>query len=238
MQESIPRARLRFDNDTKGRLRRLTTAALTKANKHLCDDSFGIDYWVDVFIGTLELYADSIPHSLSLYPPKQQKRRETIRSMGTALQRAIDIYIELDEGAKRYVFSEVAAELAKAGGVDNPYPNNYQTGEMIYQEEIPVLFDLQIIAKAIQGAAETIPNSDDEPIELIIARTIEQLFFDYGVLFTTSETGYAAECLRATLDLAGIEKDRVDYWLAKAKKHPDSMTAFVSRHRKSTEKIS
>lgn len=241
MQNNLPRARLEFTKDTKCHLKRLALDAITKTKLEIKNPDLrpgDVAGLVDWFVGCLEAYADSIPHSLSLYPPKQQKRREAIRSMGTALQRALDIYMALDDGVKRYVFSEAMGELAKAYGEDNPFPNNYQTGQIIFEEEVAVLFDLQIIAKAISAAAENMPNSNDEPIELLIARALESLFFETGIPFTTSETSFAAECLRAVLGLAGIEKDRMDYWLMKAKKHPESISALAYKYRESNEKSS
>lgn len=82
------------------------------------------------------------------------------------------------------------------------------------------------------------PNTKDEPIESMIARALEGLFFDYGIPFTTSETSFTAECMRAVLALGGIEKDRVDYWLTQAKKHPDSIIGLVNKYRKSNDKTS
>lgn len=239
MQNKLPRARLEFTKDTKRHLKRLALDAITKSKIEIKNPDLrpgDVADLVDRFVGCLELYADSIPHSLSLYPPKQQKRREAVRSMGTALQRALDIYMALDDGVKRYVFSEAMGELATAYGEENPFPNNYQTGQIIFEEEVAVLFDLQIIAKAISAAAENMPNSHDEPIELVIARALERLFFDFDIPFTTSETSFAAECLRSVLELGGIKKDRMDYWLMKAKKHPESISLLVNKYRETNEK--
>lgn len=129
-------------------------------------------------------------------------------------------------------------DLSKTHGAENPFPNNYQTGRELYENEAGFIFDLQIIAKSIQSSADEMPNTKDEPIESMIARALEGLFFDYGIPFTTSETSFTAECMRAVLALGGIEKDRVDYWLTQAKKHPDSIIGLVNKYRKSNDKTS
>ncbi|OAI02857.1 hypothetical protein [Methylomonas methanica] len=241
MQDTFPRARLEFAKDTKARLERLALEAINKTKPQIKNPGLtkdDINDFVEAFVGTLEAFADGIPGMLELYPPKQQKRRETVRSLGTALQRSIDAYLELDSGVKRYVFSKAMDDLSKTHGAENPFPNNYQTGRELYENEAGFIFDLQIIAKSIQSSADEMPNRKDEPIESMIARALEGLFFDYGIPFTTSETSFTAECMRAVLALGGIEKDRVDYWLTQAKKHPDSITGLVNKYRKSNDKTS
>lgn len=71
-------------------------------------------------------------------------------------------------------------------------------------------------------AAKTLPLTQVK-VPLEFALSIERQFWERGFPYSLTETGFAADCLRAVLGT----KDSVAGWLRKAKADPRSMHSFV-----------
>jgi hypothetical protein len=75
MHNTLPRARLKFDKDTRARLERLALEAINKTKPQIKNPGLtkdDINDFVEVFVGTLEAFADGIPGMLELYPPNSK----------------------------------------------------------------------------------------------------------------------------------------------------------------------
>ena len=190
-----------------------------------------------IFLITLQDWGLSIPEFEQLNPPKQQKRRETIKSMGSALLRCVNQFAELDSGARGFVFFRGVEEISNTTGEPNPFPDDMRTSFLVHAHKDDAIKELRAFAKGVLKAADELPEKTEPSVELRMALWVERLFWEHGFEFTTSQTSFAAECLRAVLALGGIHKDRVDYWLTEARNHPESMAAFAARLRKTDEKF-
>jgi hypothetical protein len=188
------------------------------------------------FIEQLRDCGESIAEFEQLNPPKQQKRRETIKSLGSAILRCVKQFEALDSGAKGFVFFQGMQEISKVTGESNPFPDDIRTNFFVHAHMDEVSERLIAFANGVIKAGAELPEDPAPSIELRMALWLEDIFFKYGFEFTTSQTSFAAECLRAMLSLGGINKDRVDYWLSEARKHPDSMKQFKERLQKTNEK--
>ncbi len=124
------------------------------------------------------------------------------------------------------------AELSKTTGEQNPFPEDNRASYFVHAHKDDFINELQAIARGVRNAADTLPEKRDDPIPLRIALQVERLFWENQFKFTTSETSFAGECLRASLGSGGLDKDRVDYWLTLAKNHHNSMTTFTRKYPK------
>jgi hypothetical protein len=230
--ESYPEPK--FDKLTEERIRLIYTEKIKKKTPEVEADF--LKFETNVFIARLQDFGSAIPELLKFYPPKQQKRRESIKSIGSALLRGIDQFEKLDSGARGYLFWRGIEELCKATGEPNPFPEGMRTSLHVHAYKDEAIIGLRAFAEGVLMAEKELPEKQDKPVELMMALWIEGLFWENGLSFTISKTGFAAECLRAVLALGGIDKDSVDYWLDEARKHPESMSAYENR-RKSDEKL-
>lgn len=224
-----------FDELTKQRIKALFTEKFKQrqpeAEWHFLESE------ARIFLSILQDWGLSIPEFEQFNPPKQQKRRETIKSMGSALLRCVNQFAELDSGAKGFVFFRGMEEISSATGEPNPFPEDIRTNFWVHANEHDAIKELRAFAKGVLKAADELPEKPEPPSELRTALWIERLFWEQGFEFTTSQTGFAAECLRSVLALGGIHKDRVDYWLTEARNHEDSMASMMTRLQKTNEKL-
>jgi hypothetical protein len=57
------------------------------------------------------------------------------------------------------------------------------------------------------------------------------LVIENRIAFNSTENGFAAICLRGIFDLAGVEYDKVSYWLKKAEDNPESYARSLQQMR-------
>jgi hypothetical protein len=226
----------KFDKLTEKRIRLLFRERFKQNNPEVYEDD--LEFEVNVFIKILEDWSSAIPEFEQINPPKQQKRRENIKSLGSAILRCVKKFEALDSGAKGFVFFQGMQELSKVTGEPNPFPDDINTNFFVHAHMDEVSEQLIAFANGVIKAGTELPEDPMPPIELRMALWLEDIFFTYDFEFTTSQTSFSAECLRAILSLGGINKDRVDYWLSEARKNPDSMQQFKKRLQKANEKIS
>ena len=224
-----------FDEPTKQRIKALF-AEKFKQKKPKAGWQF-LEDEAEIFLITLQDWGLSIPEFEQFNPPKQQKRRETIKSMGSALLRCVNQFAELDSGARGFVCFRGVEEISSTIGEPNIFPDDVRSSLFVHAHKDDVIKELRAFAKGVLKAADELPEKPEPPIELRMALWIERLFWEQGFEFTTSDTSFAAECLRSVLALGGIDKDRVDYWLTAARNHQDSMASFMARLQKTNEKL-
>lgn len=217
-----------FDERARARIKSLFAEQFIRKNHNVPPTISFIEAEAEIFIKTLEKWGLSIPDFEKHNSPKQQKRRETIQSMQSSLLSFIDQFSRLDSAASGFLFLRGIEEVSKTTGEQNPFPEDIRTSLFVHNHKDQFIKELSAFQIGMLKAVKELPVSQDKPIELRIALWIERLFWERGIQFTTSETGFASECLRFTLAMGEIDKDRVGHWLAKASKDKESMTALVA----------
>lgn len=231
---------LRFDDTTRSNLSEKLRNAFEKSfpNRRSEENEFEME----VTLKILEGYAYGIIQYQQIEPESQQRRRERIESLAVHIEGAIEQLKQLDSAALGFVVWRGNEEISKAEGMPNVFPSgDAATHEVYFWRESNIL-TMTNFALGIRKAASELPlhaiNRPAEelpwyalPKEMSTAMAVEKLFWDEGLKFTTSNNGLAAECLRAVYQLGGLNIDRVDYWLKKARDHSDSMTSCISRIR-------
>jgi hypothetical protein len=141
---------------------------------------------------------------------------------------------KMDSPALGYAMYSGLEQIEKKGYNKNPMQAGMSAILKSYaiREDIsPVLAEF---SSGVRAASKTLPVSSFE-YRLKTALAIEREFFDRGMAFTVSNTGFSATCLRAVFGLGGEEIDRVDYWLKRARDSEESMTSFMERARKAAD---
>lgn len=230
--------RLRFDDLTRKNLLLKLKQALQQA--HSNDHFYDVEFEVSVMLKILEGFANGILLYQKIQPECQQRRRERIKSLAVNIEAAIEQLKQLDTGALGFVAWRGFEEISKAKGMLNEFPNGmeavYKADNFLF-ENISKMTNFSL---GIRKAADELPphpmNTSGKdfpnwaaPIQLSTALSIERLFWVQKLKFTLSNSGLAAECLRATYQLAGLKIDRVDYWLTQARDHFDSMASADAR---------
>lgn len=235
--------RLEFDSVTKEMLYKRLFSAL----KDQYTDQSSLDDTVVVIIGSMCGFAEYIVGLEKSKPERQQRRQERINSLATHMEGIIEQIKALDSPALGYAIYRGYDEISKDGDIPNPFEPGLDS---ILQAEITQdSKNIEILTKFALGmrkAVRDLPKHSlntsgkdysmySQNVQLGPALALEDLFFRTGVKFTTSNSGLAAECLRAIYNLAGLDIDRVDYWLKRALDHPDSMKSFSEKMQKRAE---
>jgi hypothetical protein len=204
------------------------------------------DFEISIILKILEGYAYGIIRYQQIEPEGQQRRRERIESLAAHIEGAIEQLKQLDSAALGFVAWRGFEEISTAEGLPNEFPSGDAATCEVYFWRESNISAMSNFALGVRKAAAELPqhamNTSGKdlpwwslPKELSTAMAVEKLFWDERLEFTISNNGLAAECLRAVYQLGGLNIDRVDYWLEKARDHFDSMTSIVSRLRKCKE---
>lgn len=229
---------LSFDDTTRGNLSEKLREAMEKTfpNRH---PEYN-DFEISIILRILEGYAKGIIQYQQIEPESQQRRRERVESLAAHIEGAIEQLKQLDSAALGFVAWRGFEEISKAEGLPNVFPSGDAATHEVYFWRKSNILAMTNFALGVRKAAAELPlhaiNRPAEdlpwyalPKELSTAMAVEKLFWEEGLKFTISNNGLAAECLRAVYQLGGLNIDRVDYWLKKARDHFDSMTSIVSR---------
>lgn len=217
--------RLRFDEDTR---KAITDAFLKECNDDRRSDEECKDGY-EVFILVLEGFAEAIQSLNRLNPPRQQRRREQIVSIANGLDKALDQIAVLDTAALGFVLWRAFEELAKHHGESNPLIPGFNAMLEADKARSVSMEEMKRFTLGVRMAAKELPEHDYNVL-LKIALAVERQFFDHGLKFTVSNTGFAALCLRSVFSLGGQKIDRVDYWLGKARESEESMSSLLKRY--------
>lgn len=214
------------------------------------DGFFGGDkdknYEANVFTGIIEGHASMMPVSDAIMPPKQKDRQRSVEAVANAFDRFTDSLNDLDSAALGWVFALAEEHAAKIGetlrtsGPDIPTLRNYPIRSMVEAGEIRQAIDAmaRAIGPAIREAAKTLPKAErnDNDPRLHAAFAMERILAEHHIPFETRDSGFAASCLRAMLDLAGYLDDtetvNVSYWLKKVANTPDNEVPWFGAIRK------
>jgi hypothetical protein len=225
---------LEFTNDQREKL---------EAEFKKVASGFDVDDLADTFVSTIERYAKTALE-FDARPLERQKQRERdIESVSVALRRLNEALSRLDSAALGHWYGHVVDALAKAGFeaspsdnqmvsmLNNPLRAMVEGGEM--RAQMSAMLD--VITEATTKSGSCLPKHDhaENDGRLKTALALERLILENRIAFEATETGFAAVCLRAIFDLAGIDVDRVSYWLKKAAEHPESFGKFIEKLRQS-----
>ena len=237
----LPQAQFKFDDLTRGNLVTDLEKAFSKSqNKYDCHDR------ARLFVSILEGFAESYHWFGKVMPEKQERRRERLLSIANHLESIVDQLNRLDDAASEYACFLSFNELVKLENPDHVTPDYWALDDMVacasFIESMPQT--LTAFANGIKAAEKTLPlhsyNTSGKdanwylaPPQLGTAIALERKFWEFGLKYTVTNTGLAAKCLQAIYSHAGIEVERVDYWLKQARDHKDSMHNLIKGQNKS-----
>ncbi|TXI35671.1 MAG: hypothetical protein E6Q59_10505 [Nitrosomonas sp.] len=233
--ESSDYAYLVLDTETRLLLTKKLNRAIASQDKYLSEKE--IQSEVNKFIDSVELISNSIGFYRKFRIDKQQRRKERLESIANHLDGIIDQIKALDRNAIIYasmtVWKNPPPRIEKCSSLEisNQAEN---TAFDIASGDSVIIKELSAYAFNVREAARTLPKCiGDKPMaanyerslekpELGMAVELENLFHKYRIKFTITNTGLAADCLRAIYCLSGLGIDRVDYWLKRACESPFS----------------
>jgi len=209
-----------FDNETRSKLYvKLHKAIVSQGNRN---GSGNVESLVNKMIDQMEMCYGYYTFHEKWSPETQQRRRERIESIANHLDGIIDQLKKLDLEAINYILMSAYRNPPAYIGKYSPeelviLANRAEnTAWNIFHGE-SVMNDLLSYAINFREAARTLPRHRLDSPELGMAVELECLFHEYGVMFSVTNTGLAADCLREIYKLASLEIDRVDYWLKRAR---------------------
>lgn len=234
------RYELQFTKEQRAELKR----AYLRARPPRSGQILGVDnneFEADVFVRTVEEWAKAIGLFEAITPDNQKERKRAMESVKASLTKLDQALAELDSSALGYWYGHVVDALAKSvtqvsetenrlsSMLDNPLRAAVEAGE--FRQELREI--LKVVVEATTAATDTLPKYDhtENDVRLKTAMRLERLIIEHGIPFNSSETGFAAICLRMMFELAGVEVEKVSYWLKKAEDHPDSYARFLQRLR-------
>lgn len=239
--DDLTRPPLKFDQLTKeSLLARLKKAFEKSENKH---DSVGRS---ELLISILEGFSESYHVFDQFKPEPQERRRDRLISIANHLKGIVDQLRMLDGAAAEYACFLSFNELLKLEKPDHVTPDTWTFDDMVacasFNDSLPET--LTAFENGIRAAEKALPlhsyntsgkyaNWYSAPPQLSMALALERQFWEFGLKFTITNTGLAADCLRAIYKHTEIKADpddkfdRVDYWLKQARDHKDSMFNFM-----------
>lgn len=224
-RDCIP-ARLQFDTRLRKTLLKEFVDKFQKAHQDYLPQDVELE--ARIFIGTLERYAAGIPEFQSASPPEQKRRREKVRAVAVAMENLHKAIQEVDSAALGFAAWRGLEEVeAKNIGVNPLHPgmSAVYSAASLRTEVLPVL---AAFSSGVRIASKDLPLYDFN-FMLRTALAVERTFFENGIPFTVSDSGFAAGCLRAVFQLGGLKDGRMDYWLTLARDSDETMGALIKR---------
>lgn len=203
------------------------------------------DYSSSYFVGLIERWGASIPDFLAIEPPAHKERQRAIVSFVNGVEKVDAALRDLDSSALGWLYANLVDKFASEGirispdddGIismrEHPIQSQVEAGELRVKLR-------RIASTLVDAAAEargTLPKSDriENDPRMQIAKNLERTIIENGIEFSTSESGFPAQCLRAVFELGGLDVEKVGYWLKKAADDPDSFARFRQRMQEKTE---
>ena len=193
---------LRFDKTTRERLTKLFSEAY-KGRDFFPNT---MEFEIRVTLGILEGYAAALPKRQKIQPEAQKRRRERAESLASHLEGAIEQLKLLDDAALGFLARRGFEEVSELSGQPIEFPDGMQACIEAYQWREDNIQALTAFAFGVRKAVYDLPqhplNTSGQgypryavPKELSTALGIEGLFWRQKLNFTTSNSGFAAECL-------------------------------------------
>jgi hypothetical protein len=204
------------------------------ANRPRVQDYYllGWSHEATVFVRIIESWAASIELLQAITPPNQKTRIRSLNSVANALAKLDQALGTLDSGALGHLYAKVAEAMMEAGSLPSEAANRSgslrQSPALVVAEAgegrkvlRTVIAALVNATKSAAGDLPTFDHVENDP-KLGVVRQLERLMREHQLPFEASETGFAAQCVRAMFDLADVNVEKVGYWIKKAIDHPDS----------------
>lgn len=170
---------------------------------HLADERAG-------FLDALDGLADALS---SLHErPLLKDRQRSLASAAKALGKLVQALEEVDRDAIAYVLSEAVKETCEQAERIAPI-GYFAAGQLLVDQVKPTISTLHIAATR---AAQSLPGNDVN-VRIEIAKGIEREITLRGFRFTVSPEGFAAACLSAVFEAAGLECKSPRHWLEQAR---------------------
>lgn len=199
------------------------------------------EYEDRVFVGTIESFADAILDLLIVEPPDQKARLRAIDSFINGVEKIDSALAEMDSSALGWLYAAAVDKLSGEGVQVSTGDNNIvsmrrhplramvEAGEMRHELRKLALG----VVSAAREARTSLPKYErnENDARLRTAKALERQIIDHGIDFVVTETGFPAQCLRSMFELAGLETEKVGYWLKKVADDPDSYAKFLDRMR-------
>ncbi|SAK50741.1 hypothetical protein AWB80_01510 [Caballeronia pedi] len=219
---------LEFSATTKRELeRRYIEVRKERSGHDLPDCVFQED--AEVFVSTLQQYAQSMDKIAAIVPDKQKRRVELLMSISKQTIRLAETLEQLDGDALGWLM----AILDQSGELKND-PQKAVTYAREGRRELMTL--LPRASNAAVEAANTLPPHDfqlSDP-KFTVALSVERLFYDNVMLdlFVPSKSGFAYKCLTEVFALAKYDDGDPSYWIKKVREHETSLTAWIDEQRR------
>lgn len=199
----------------------------------------------EIFADIIEGYAGSIPDYLEITPPIQKDRERAIDSFIVGIEKIDSALADMDSAALGWLYANMVDKFATEGIQiscddgeiasmrNHPHQAMVEAGELRGR----LRRIASSAAEAAANARDTLPKSErvENDPRFKMAQYLERQIIEEGIAFSTNETGFAAQCLRAIYELGGLEVEKVGSWLKKAADAPDSFTNSRQQMRNKTE---
>lgn len=197
----------------------------------------GWSHQAATFARIVEGWIDAIPLFQAIAPEPQKARTRTLESVANALMKLDQSLGELDSGALGYWYAKVVDTLALEGiqvsaaddritsMQEHPLRAVVEAGEL--RQALRKVFAVTV--SATQAAKAELPKFDrtESDVRLMTALQLERLVLEHQIAFETKESGFAAMVLQMIFEVAGIEVEKVGYWLGRALKDERSHAKWL-----------
>lgn len=201
----------------------------------------GWSHEATIFARIVESWADSIALFQAIAPKSQKTRTRALDSVANAFSKLDQSLAQLDSGALGYWYAKVTDAL-ESNDLDSyePEPQRASMQSQPMRAVVEAGELRQSLRKAIAAIVEATKNAKsdlpkfDHPendVRLTTALQLERLIIEHQIPFETKESGFAAIVLRMMFDLAGIEVEKVGYWLNRASEDDRSYARWLQRLR-------
>lgn len=189
----------------------------------------------DIFIRMLSNWAEYAVITHVNTRQEQERRRELANSLSLAFSKVLDTAVQLDDAALGHLLASGFEQIAKDFTKETipPEMENNAFSFLLLADQLRNQYfpQMKSFCAGMYVAVNTLPriSPDSSTPQFVIAASLEEYLGRLGIPTTTTETGLAGKSLHTVMAMAGIEISKAGYWLEKAKKSPNSWTAFADR---------
>lgn len=188
-----------------------------------------------LFVRILEGHAGGIPLVAATLPGAQKDRQRAMESVANAFDKLVDSLKRVDSAALGWLMANVEDAAAQAATTLRNGPDRPSLKLNLFRASVEggeIRSHLEHLARAIGPALRQCAR-DLPPVDHTAhgprrhaAFAVDKTLQDHGLPLETTETGFAAECLRMVLSLAGQDVGQVAYWLKEVAKTPSDERPF------------
>lgn len=163
-----------------------------------------------LFVKILGGFGEGLPSILEAQP-EQNVRRRSLRELGTAAAKVADLAKTLDSGALG-----CAIDLGNGSDLGSLPLGDFMREVNALRHSL--VEEMTRLSEGAYRAAKELPVSKFNA-RLNCVVSIQREFATFGLPpFTDSDSGFAADCIRAVFELAGVSVDDPRYWMRQAMK--------------------